>query len=137
MAITAFHFTKINAEKTKNSPKKVSVSNKIILTEVKEAKLAIGSSKQKAIEFSFDYKVDYEPEAGNILIQGALLYVATDAKVKETMEKWKKEKKLPEDVILEVYNPILEKCAVESLLLARDLLLPPHISLPKMSPSKK
>jgi hypothetical protein len=133
MVITAFHFTKLSAEKTKNAPKKVSVSNKVILTDVKEAKLAIGSSKQKAIEFSFDYVVEYAPEAGNVLIQGALLYVAAEAKVKETMEKWKKEKKLPDDVLLEVYNPILEKCSVETLLLARDVLLAPHITLPKMS----
>lgn len=137
MAVTGFHYTKIVAEKPKTSAKKVKVNNKIVLTEVREAKITVGTSKQKAIEFSFDYIVDYEPDSGNILIQGALLYVATDAKVKETLEKWKDEKKLPDDVLIEVYNPILEKCSVETLLLARDIALPPHISLPKVTPEGK
>jgi hypothetical protein len=136
MAIAAFHYTKITAEKNKIQQKKVKISNKTILTEVKEAKLSIGDSKQKAIEFSFDYNTLYEPEAGSILIQGALLYVASDVKVKETLEMWKKEKKLPPDVLQEVYNPILEKCSIEALWLGREMLLPPHIPLPKMTIDK-
>jgi hypothetical protein len=136
MAIAAFHYTKITAEKNNAPQKKINVSNKTILTGVKEAKLSIGKEKQKAIEFSFDYGATYEPDAGSILIQGALLYVASDEKVKETMDLWKKEKKLPPDVLQDVYNPILERCSIEALMLARDMLLPPHIPLPKMTADK-
>jgi hypothetical protein len=136
MAITAFHYKKITAENNTAPKNKVTVNNKTILTDVKEAKLSIGNSKQKAIEFSFDYSSVYEPEAGSILIQGALLYVGSDTKVKETMEMWKKEKKLPPDVLQEVYNPILEKCSIEALLLSKEMLLPPQIPLPKMTMDK-
>ncbi len=133
MSTVGFHYTKIEAEKNSvNPPAKVNVNNKIILTEVKEAKINSGASKQKAIEFSFEYRVTYDQEYGSISIHGAILYVALPAKIKETLDKWKKDKMLPPDVLQEVYNPILERCSIESLFLARDMQLPSHIPLPKM-----
>jgi len=137
MAVTAFHYKKIIAEKNTAPVKKVSINNKVVLTDLKEAKMGIGGSKHKAIEVSFDHKTTYEPEVGSILLQGALLYVAPDAKIKETLDTWKKEKMPPPDVLQEIYNHILGKCSIEALIIGRDMLLPPHIPVPKMNANKK
>lgn len=132
MAVIGFHFTKMLAEKKKSPTGKISVNNSVVLSSVKEAKVSLGGSKQKGIEFNFNYKTAYEPEVANIQLDGAIVFLGPDAKIKETLTKWEKDKKLPEDVLQEVYNHLLEKCSVEVLILARDMQLPPHVPLPKV-----
>jgi len=137
MAVIGFHFTKILTEKTKNAVGKINVSNNVVLIDVKEAKINVGDAKQKGIEFKFNYKSKFEPEIGYISLEGAALFVAKEAKIKESLTKWEKEKKLPPEVLQEVYNHLLEKCTVEALFLGRDMGLPPHVPLPKISGDKK
>ncbi len=132
MAIIGFHFTKFNVEKSKAATGKIEVKNNIILNNLKEANV-VGRSKQKGIEFKFSYTTTFNPEVGSILLEGALVYLTTEEKVKETLGQWEKEKKLPPEVIQEVYNNLLERCSIEALFLGRDMQLPPHVPLPKIT----
>ena len=137
MTVIGFHFTKMVAEKKKSTVGKINVSNNIILTSVKEAKINMGSSKQKGIEFSFEYTSKYEPEIASINLQGAVVFIGSDAKVKETLKKWEKDKVLLPDVLEEVYNNLLSKCHVQALILGRDMQLPPHLPMPKVTTAEK
>lgn len=132
MTVLGFHYTKIAAEKKKAPSGKVKVSNNVVLTSVKEAKIGFGDSKQKGVEFGFSYKATYDPEIATITLDGAIVFMSTEAKVKETLTKWQKEKKLPDTVLEEVYNYLLEKCTIEALVLGKDMQLPPHVPLPKV-----
>lgn len=136
MAIIGFQFTKMNVEKQKQPSGKISVNNNITLIDLKEVNV-IGSEKQKAIEFSFAYKTTYEPEIGKILLEGKLVYVGNEDKVKTAIELWEKEKKLLPEIIEEVYNHLFEKCSIQGLILAKEMGLPPQLPLPKVSAEKK
>ncbi len=133
MALVGFHFKKISAEKNKPATGKVNVKNNIIITKLQEAKLNMGATKQAGIEFSFDYNVDYEPKIGNIHLEGAVVYMGPQDKVKEVLTKWEKEKKLTPEIVEQVYNHILHKTNVQALILGRDMQLPAHIQLPKVT----
>ncbi|MEM2131409.1 MAG: hypothetical protein QXR96_02715 [Candidatus Woesearchaeota archaeon] len=135
MAIIGFHFTKMNVEKKKQPTGKINVRNNVILIDIKEANV-IGQVKQKAIEFKFAYNTNYEPEIASIYLEGALVFVGNEELVKKAIETWTKDKKLVEEIIPEVYNYLLEKCSVQALLLAKEMNLPPHVPLPKVTTEK-
>ncbi|MBT3720920.1 hypothetical protein HN789_07540 [archaeon] len=133
MALVGFHFKKITAEKKKPATGKISVNNNVVISKLQEAKLNMGVSKQAGIEFSFEFTVKYTPDIGSITLEGAVVYMGPEDKVKEILDKWQKEKKLTPDVVEQVYNHILHKCNVQSLILGRDMQLPAHIQLPRVS----
>jgi len=132
MALVGFHFKKMTVEKKKSASGKINVNNNIVISEVKEARLNMGSAKQKGVEFSFSFKSRYVPDYAAIDLEGAVVYIGTETKVKEILEKWNNEKKLSKDVLEEVYNHVLSRCNVEALVLGKDMGLPPHIPLPKV-----
>ena len=61
--------------------------------------------------------------------------------VKEILDGWKKDKRLPKETMTNVLNTILGKCNVEALILSERINLPPPIPLPKVQvgqpPEKK
>ena len=133
MAVIGFHFKKMSVEKKKPATGKINVNNNITMLEVKEANVNMGTAKQKGVEFSFHFKTRYQPEIANIDLEGSIVYLGKDAKVKESLDQWKKEKKLPNDVLEEVYNTVLAKCNIQALILGRDMGLPAHIPMPKVT----
>ena len=132
MAIIGFHFKKLNAERKKSPIGKINVSSSLTITTVKEAKVNMGSDKQKGIEFSFNFKTVYQPDIASIDIDGAVVYLGSSEKVSTALQKWDKEKKLPKDVLESIYNAILPKCNVEVLLMAKEMQLPPHVPFRKV-----
>jgi hypothetical protein len=132
MALVAFHFKKISAEKKKASATKVNAKNNIQITNVKEAKLNMGSAKQSGVEFEFSFDVSYEPDLGNINLVGAVVYMGTNDTVKEILETWTKEKQVAKVVIEELYNHLLHRCNIQALIMSRDMALPSHIQMPRV-----
>ncbi|MFH2020882.1 MAG: hypothetical protein ABIJ34_05680 [archaeon] len=137
MTLIGFHFTKIMAEKQKTASGKISVKNNIVISKVQEAKLNIGSAKEAGIEFSFVFSCVFGPEIGEIVLEGAVVYMNEETKVKQVLAKWNKEKKLAPEMMEELYNHVLSKCNVEALILGRDMQLPAHIPLPKVTSGEK
>ncbi len=133
MTLIGFNFNKMLTEKKNKAVGKINVKNNVIITKIQEAKLNMGTSKQAGVEFTFQFTVDYEPDIAMIEIVGSVVYMGTVDKVKEILDQWTKEKKMPPDVVEEVYNFVLHKCNVQALILARDMQLPAHIQLPKVS----
>ena len=133
MALIGFHYTKILVERKNVGVEKMNISNNIVITGVKEANVAIGEQKEAGVEFSFQFKTAYEPKVASIELTGAVVYLTAAAKAKEILTKWGKEKKLAPDILERVYNHLLEKCNIEALMLSRDMQLPPHIPLMKVS----
>jgi hypothetical protein len=133
MGVVGFHYLKMSAEKKNNFVGKVNVSNNVSLNSVKEAKVNLGKDDQKAIEFKFTYKANYEPDVASIVFEGAAVFLSKGPKITETLALWEKEKKLPPEVIKEVYNYILEKCTIQGLILGKEMQFPPNVPLPKVS----
>ncbi|MBN2368521.1 hypothetical protein JXC34_05875 [Candidatus Woesearchaeota archaeon] len=132
MALIGFHFKKMQAEKKKALTSKVNVNSNITVVNAKEAKVNMGKSKQAGIEFTFNFTTKYVPDVATIDLEGAVVYLGPEDKVKETLSGWTKDKKIPQDVLEEVYNYLLARCNIQALVLGRDMQLPPHVPMPKV-----
>ena len=131
--IIGFGFTKLNAEKGENARGKIDINNNVSIKDVLEDNLAMGKDKQQNIlKFMFEFTSKYEPNVGNILFEGELLYMEEPKIAKEILSDWKKNKKLPKELMAGLLNTILIKCNVQALILSQQVNLPPPIPLPKV-----
>jgi len=132
MTIVGFNFTKILAERHTPVKGKINIQNKVTITDVGKSDLSLGKGKQDGVKFTFNYVSGYEPKVGEINLQGDLLFL-TDAKGAKTIsDSWKNDKKIPQNVMGQVLNTILQKCNVQALIASRDVNLPPMVPLPKV-----
>ncbi|RLE47648.1 hypothetical protein DRJ25_01890 [Candidatus Woesearchaeota archaeon] len=137
MGVLGLKFNKLSVERL-NPPKgKISVNHNISVIDVNTVDLFLGTAKQTVLEVSFKFTADYDPKIANITVEGSLTYFDKPDKVKECVEKWKKEKKMPDEVLNVVLNQIVTKSNIEALILAREVNLPPPIQLPKVSVKQK
>ncbi|MBL7054856.1 hypothetical protein ISS05_03800 [Candidatus Woesearchaeota archaeon] len=132
MTIVGFDFTKINAEKTGPVKGKININNNVTIKNVEEQNLNLGKEKQNALKFVFEFIAKYDPDFGSIKLEGHLIYMAEQKKIKELLDGWKKDKKLSKDISTVVLNTILTKCNVQSLILSQNINLPPPIPMPKV-----
>jgi len=131
MAIVGLTFKKISAEKKNIVKGKVTIANDLGIDKVEEAKIPLVDSKQSALNFKFNYSTKYEPEIGTIEIKGEVLWVDEAIKNKELLKQYKKDKNIPLDIKMGIFNNILAKATIEALVLSRDVQLPSPIKLPK------
>ena len=132
MTVISFNFTKISAERNEGIKGKLNISNNVSIKDVKSFDLKLGKNKEKALKLEFLFEAKYDPNIGNISLGGEIVYMGTADKVKNIESEWKKNKKLPNDVVEEVMSNILSKCNIEALIMSREINLPAPIPLPKV-----
>ena len=132
MTIVGFYFTKIEAIKKDGVKGKINIANNVSITDVKENETSFGTETQKGITFTFKFTSKYSPEAGEINLEGTVLYMDTKENTKKILTSWKKEKKLDKEVMKSILNTILTKSNIQALILSKDINLPPPIPLPKV-----
>jgi len=133
LTVVGFNFTKINAEKTNPIKGKININNKATIKDVVQADLALGKDKQQGVKFVFNYSSVYEPKIGIVELEGDLLYLSDEKEVKVIIDSWKKDKKVPQNVMGSVLNAVLTKCNIQSLVVSKDVNLPPSVQLPKVN----
>ncbi len=69
---------------------------------------------------------------GTISLEGSLLYQGNE----EIETRWRKDKSLPDNVANEVQTAIFSSSVTETILIARDLRLPPPIPMPTIQRKK-
>jgi hypothetical protein len=138
MALIGFNFTKISVEKKKAANGKVNITNNISFINISESKVNF-VDKKSALNLEFEFICKYEPGIGKIELKGSALELLEPEKVKETIESWNKNKKLPPKIAEKVMNTLLNKCYIESLILSNAINLPSPVPLPKVKlvPAKK
>ncbi len=137
MAIVGFNFTKIEAERLEAAKGKINVSNNVTISKVEEKNLALGNDKQKVLAFTFEFTSNYEPKVGQIKLTGETLFMDDSKKAKEVLDGWKKEKKLPKEIMTGIINAILGKCNIQSLILSEQVNLPAPIPLPRVQSAQQ
>lgn len=130
MTVVGLNFNKIIVEREGMPKGKISVTNNIQVKAVEKTDMAVGKVKQNALRFDFEFTAKYEPKIANILLTGTTTYFDAPEKIDELEKAWKKDKKLPKEVMTPVLNHILTKCNIEALLLSREVNLPPPMQLP-------
>ena len=130
--IVGFGFTKLSAERKEAAKGKIDINNNVTIKNVEEADISFGDNKQNVIKFIFEFTSKYEPSVGIILFEGELLYMEDPKKTKEILTSWKKDKKVPKELMAGLLNTILTKCNVQALILSQQVNLPPPIPLPQV-----
>ena len=137
MTIIGFNFTKIDAEKKELVKGKININNNVSIKEVEEKDLSLGNQKQKVLNFTFEFISKYDPDIGSIRLICEVLFMDDSKNVKEILDGWKKDKRLPKETMTNILNTILSKCNVEALILSERINLPPPIPLPKVQVGQK
>ena len=136
MPIVGFNFERVLGEKKNVITKEVKIQNNASITDIIEEKLPIEGSKGEVLKFLFEYNTSYEPEIGEINLKGNILYLDDSKKIKEILKSWKKDKKIPQDLMEQLLNTIIRRSSIRALTLSEELNLPPQIPLPKLTPLK-
>jgi len=132
MTIVGFNFTKIEAEKRKGRSAKVNISNNVAVKSIEDTDLSLGSEKQKAIKFIFEFVSKYEPDIGSIVLTGEVLFLEEAKKIQKIQDDWKKNKKIDGALMSVILNTVLSKSNVQALILSQEVNLPSPIPLPKV-----
>ena len=130
--IVGFSFTKLSAEKHEAAKGKIDINNNVSIKDIQESDFSLGKEKQNVVKFIFEFTSNYEPKVGTILFEGEILYLEDPKKIKEILSSWKKEKKVPQEMMAMLLNTILTKCNVQALILSQEINLPPPIPMPKV-----
>ena len=136
MPIVGFNFERVSGEKKNIISKEVKIRNNASITNILEEKLPIEGSKGEVLKFNFEYTTSYEPEIGEIELKGHVLYLDDTKKIKEILKSWKKDKKIPQELMQQLLNTIIRRSSIKALTLSEELNLPPQIPLPKLTPIK-
>ncbi len=124
----------INAERKNFTEGEFKVSYSSEIVDVKEAEIPAFDEKVTELKFSFDVRYQQkEAEVGSLKFTGSILWKENSKKL---LEKWKKDKKLPEDVGLIILNNLYRKCLIIGANLSDQLGLPSPIPLPRVALKK-
>lgn len=129
MKILGLNFTKLNAEKFSIETSGVKIGTHIDLSEIREVKTDFFSSKEKVLGIKFSYEIDYEPNFAKIKLAGNILVSVDEQSFSKILEGWKN-KNLPEEFRLGIFNLILKKSSLKALQLEEELNIPLHIAMP-------
>lgn len=137
MTVVGLQLNKINVEKHGPAKGKISVNNNVAVKDVEKTDLTFGTSKQDALKFTFEFKASYEPKIATIILTGTVTYFDKAAEIENIYKGWKKDKKVPNEVMTPILNSILTRCNVQAMILSREVNLPPPIPLPRVKVDAK
>lgn len=128
MPIVSFNFDKIHVEK-KNPPKgKIDITNNVGIKSVEEKDIG----KQKGLLFKFEFFSKYEPKVAEIKLEGTLIFMGKPEQIKDVAKSWKKDKKIPKEILVPVMNTMLSRCHIEAIILSQQTGLPSPLPMPKV-----
>jgi hypothetical protein len=135
MKIIGFNFTKLDLEKKSSNLKDLKISTQIDITEIQETKSDFFKSSEELIAIQFEYSVNYEENIAHLKFNGGLIVSVDSKQAKEVLKQWK-EKKIPEEFKLGIFNIVLRKSTLKALQFEEEFNLPPHVPLPIFKPSE-
>ena len=130
MPIVGFNFAKLNVEKRAQLAPSKKIKSDMKIKELKKEKLPIGESED-VLKFNFDFIVEYE-DAGEIFMNGNVLFMEDPKKIDELLKAWKDGKTLPKEIMEQILNTVLFRCNIKALMLSQEVNLPPHFRLPRV-----
>ncbi len=134
LPIIGFHIKSISADK-KNLPKeRVDINSSPSVVSVSKTTVGL-KKKEQALNIGFQFITKYEPNIGEIKIEGDVLFVGN--KIDNILKFWNKEKKLLPEVEVEVKNFLFRKCMTIGINLSENMSLPPPLMFPTVIIDKK
>jgi hypothetical protein len=135
MKIVGFNFLKIHGEKTtQNLIQNFKINTNIDIADINEVKSDIFNSNESLLGIKFQYNIFYEPQIANISLAGMILISLPSKDSKELIKQWKN-KQIPDEFKLPIFNIILKKSNLRAIQIEDELGLPTHITMPTLKPS--
>ncbi|MFA5856630.1 MAG: hypothetical protein WC867_04680 [Candidatus Pacearchaeota archaeon] len=134
MKVIGFNFSKILVERKEGFPDKLQISQNINIKDITKEKLPI--SNDEALKLDFNFVIDYTGNFAKLEFEGHVMLLPEKEEMKSFMKEWK-DKKLPEQDRIQIFNFIMNKCNVKALTLEDDIGLPLHIPLPRVNSEKQ
>jgi hypothetical protein len=132
MRIIGFNFTKINAEIISDSkPAELKINTGIQIKEISKPKTLL-TNKDEVLSIKFTYNIDYNPKFAKIEFFGEVILTTDNKQIQNILNQWK-DKKLPEEFKIALFNVIFRKSNIKALDLEDQLNLPLHIPFPNLS----
>ncbi|MDD5193472.1 MAG: hypothetical protein PHF67_02695 [Candidatus Nanoarchaeia archaeon] len=130
MKIVGFNLLKINVErKEKFEDEKLSVSQNINIKDVSSDKILLGG--EDAIKVKFNFLIDYSNNSAKLDFEGNVIILPEKDDLKQFLKAWK-DKKIPEEFRIPIFNFIVGKCTIKALSLEDELALPLHFPMPRL-----
>jgi hypothetical protein len=128
MPVIGLKLDTIDAKRNKdNLTGEIKINSTPKIVSAKE--IDVGAIAKKALAFGFEFITEYGPDVAKINVNGEVIYVNDERKA-EILKGWKKDKKLPDDVGIEVLNHLFRHCLLKVSNIAEDLQLPPPLNFP-------
>ncbi len=136
MPIVGLSFNSVEAKRDREQKirAEIKVNSVPRINDMKEVTISTLGNK-KVLSLLFEFVTNYDPRVGEIKIGGELLYLTENNK--ELLNRWKKERKLPEKPSLEILNYLFRRCLIKVSNIAEDLQLPPPLPMPTIKPKAK
>ncbi|MAG08078.1 hypothetical protein CMO89_01285 [Candidatus Woesearchaeota archaeon] len=132
MAVIGFNYNTISAVRKPVPKGEVKINNNVSIKDVETQHVQLGKTKQETLKVSFEFISKYEPNFGEIKLEGDIIFAEDEKIIKEVSDEWKKNKKLSKEVLTNVMNNVLGRCNIQAMVLSRDINLPPPLPLPKV-----
>jgi len=130
MPVIGINIKSVDAKKHEEIIGAVKVNSNTTIKDIKEQDLP--ALKQKGLTIGFEFKTEYmddkKKSVAEIIIGGDVLFI--DEQLEKIIKDWKKDKKLSDDISLQVINAVLRRSIIRALSLSEELQLPPPIALP-------
>lgn len=138
MKIIGFNLLKINVErKERIDDERLGVNQNINIKDVTSDRIMIG--KEEAIKIKFNFLIDYygsKKDSGSeneakLDFEGLVIILPEKDEARQFIKSWK-EKKLPEEFKIPIFNFIVGKCTIKALSFEDDFSLPLHFPMPQL-----
>ncbi|MBT4935624.1 hypothetical protein HOL21_02495 [Candidatus Woesearchaeota archaeon] len=134
MTIVKINLHKVHADRSLDAKGgQIKINNNVSLKNVESMDFAVEG--KKGIRFTFSFSCGYEPDLGKIEVEGQVLFVEAEDKVKEILDGWDKDKKIPIEIMEQIVNAALHKGNVQAIKISEEVSLPSPLPLPKVKPS--
>lgn len=137
MPVIAINFNKMLVERKNPQAGKISISNSVNIDNISEVSINITNEKEPALKFDFTFRTEYQKDIASAEINGEVLYVADKKVIEKVLKDWKDKKGIDESIKAEVFNIVLARANIATLLVTREFNLPSPIPLPRVEEKVK
>ena len=134
MKIIGFNLTRIHAERKEKDQPDVQVNQNIDIKNISEEKVEI--TKGTALKLDFNLTLNYSDNFANIELEGNIIMLPEVEETKILLESWK-DKKIPENMRIPLFNFIMNKCNIKALYLEDEMNIPLHVPMPRLAHESK
>ena len=129
MRIVGFHLFKFSIERKEQFEGKLDISQNINIKDVSKEKIDIAA--EEIIRIKFNFNINYKDFA-NIEFEGNITILPEGKETKKILDAWKG-KKIPEEIRVNLFNFIMDKCNIRALEFEDEMGIPLHIPLPRIT----